>query len=1027
MKFKKSILSLAVSATLVGCGSSSDSDGKEKRADDIVEKNSLVCVDVNQNARCDAAEVTEEVVTWTGGDIETILASTDLPLAYEGEDGQIFTAPAGSSIVSPTTTLLANEHIYNQVITSKTHEAIIDYIAEKLGGELSDTHKAGYATAIKNALNNHAASDRYAVIAAVTNKFFTLAVSRIDDIKSISVTADEISQAHLPSLVQLNISEAINKNVDAQITAQETAGWIDAKDASMRSLSASNGRVIGGSHYHNSLSVLDLATGELIHSPVSVVTDAGHGVDAKSGASENYLRDAELNSDASYAYVNIPPKKSSSTKRDRSTYGFYKAKIEVDGSIATTTDGTVIAIDERVSTRLIEIVNAFAVSSDDSHVALYDNEGYLTVYDANLENPGSSEELDIETFAISADTVFTVTKRKNNADETVGGDINLLAIDSLASNSVIQLDFVPAELLLNDDGTRLVAFNHGHDNSGEMDIALINLLTADVNAASVTVTSDTADISPDFSKLAIVGHEESRLLIVNLTVPGFSVQSAFDLEHGSSDVAFVNNDQVAILADRNSIAVLDIASSTDNINLEAKTEAALKGLNAASINGGGFFNAVIQDVVLSDHYENIGITWSEAGLTGYLNSSDGVVTRPAAIEENTTGTLTANTVAAFRDDTVVGTKSFDITVRKAPALLPAAEVVQTGDNSSQYMASNADGNIMVAPVRFKNADDKNVYGIHSVEVVSSQPELRTFDEVTVDSNGDDLDTPIINPVTFSDTETIAGVGIYGSNVIAVSAALGETGQARIFTVTMDAHGNIASDVNESINIASGEPLKVGFNTAQSIAAVMIKKDDGSYITEIYNIDTAGVLSLERTIAMAAETEYKSYGPPAINDDGTVVYQRDGDNVIMSTESGASALAAVEEIARVWFYNGQVFVNTYEGNITSFDASLRESSRQSFSIGTGGRMYGAVGRALNGKHYLYVPVQRSADENLNGVYQLEIKSDGSLEEIAFSVKTEGADRMAVSGDGDTIFFSYRVRSGDDKGRWFGVVEVPTNDQ
>ena len=177
--------------------------------------------------------------------------------------------------------------------------------------------------------------------------------------------------------------------------------------------------------------------------------------------------------------------------------------------------------------------------------------------------------------------------------------------------------------------------------------------------------------------------------------------------------------------------------------------------------------------------------------------------------------------------------------------------------------------------------------------------------------------------------------------------------------------------------------------------------------------------------MESGAEYKSYGPPAINESGTAVYQRDGDNVILSTSDGTPASAAVVDIARVWFYNEQIFVNTYEGNITSFNASLDENSRQEFSTGTGGRMYGAAGREIDGRHYLFIPVQRSADETLNGIYQLEIQADGSLKEIAFSAKEEGVDRMTVSGDGDTVFFSYRIRSGDNKGRYFGVVEIPAS--
>ena len=96
----------------------------------------------------------------------------------------------------------------------------------------------------------------------------------------------------------------------------------------------------------------------------------------------------------------------------------------------------------------------------------------------------------------------------------------------------------------------------------------------------------------------------------------------------------------------------------------------------------------------------------------------------------------------------------------------------------------------------------------------------------------------------------------------------------------------------------------------------------------------------------------------------------------------------------------------------------------FYTGTGGRMYSAAGRSFNGKDYLYIAVQR-ADSALNGIYQLEIMDDGSLKEIAFSntPDSDGADRMTVSGDGGTVYFSYRVRSGDNKGRHFGVIEIP----
>jgi hypothetical protein len=1008
MNFKKNLLSIGIAATLTACGggsSKSPATGVIDPAPGVEEKNSLVCVDVNQNASCDTGEASEQVITWKDAAVATTLVSADFPLAYIGENGYIFTAPAGFTTLSLDTTLLNNELIYNQVIATKTDSAVNDYLADKFGGELSAENKVDLSVAVKSALAAHTASDRYAVIAAVINKAI---VQGAANLKNITVTDQEITDANLPSLVKLTLTELTSQNVDDQIVEQEAAGWLNATDSSMRTLSAKNGKVIAGSHYHNALTILDVASDTVTYSSVSVLTDAGHGIDAASGASENYLRDAVFNADASYAYVNIPPKNASSETADQGTYGFYKVKIEADNSIKTINSGTVIAIDDTESTRLAAIVSAFAIAADDSKVVIYDNENNLTVYDDNLGNIRASEEIeDIKTFAISSTTVFTVTE---NTDDSAKGDINKLAADTLAATSKITLDFIPAELHLNADGTKLLAFNHGHDNNGQMDIALIDLSNDSVSASSVEVTSDTASISEDFTKLAIVGHEDSRLLIVNLTVPGFSVQSSHVLEAGSRDVAFINNTQVAVLTSNTSIAVLDITSTTDNINLDAKMALALDGLNTASINGGGYFNAVIQDLVLTPNYENVTIAWSESGLSNNLDVTNGAVTRPLAAGTDAAGVLTANTSASFRGDSYADSKDFDITVRKTPESLPVASVVQTADNSSDYMAVNVDGNIMVAPVRFENSNDDRVYGFNSVEVVGGQPELR--------SGTADI------PKTYRDTESLVGVGIYGSNVIGVSAAVGDTGQARIFTVVMDDAGILENTENNSINITSGKPLKVGFNPAQSIAGIMIQKEDESYITEIYSIAADGTLILERTIAMEAGIEYKSYGPPAINDTGTAVYQRDGDNVILSTSDGATAAAAVVEIARVWFYNDQVFVNTYEGNITSFNASLDEASRQEFSTGTGGRMYGAAGREIDGTHYLFIPVQRSADDALNGIYQLEIKADGSLKEVALSVKEEGADRMAVSGDGDTVFFSYRVRSGDDKGRYFGVVEIPT---
>lgn len=995
--FKKKSLSLKISlilassiATLSGCSSSDDSGG-----------NSLVCLDANANAQCDSGEESKSIATWEDAAVSTSLSDSSIPLAYKGEDGRTLTAPAGSSSVSPATTMLASEIFYNQLIDSKDTDSAKTYLVGVFGAELSAAQEADYSDAIETAIAANPTENRHAVIAAVTEKAI---VSGLDGLKDIAVNAEDVAQASYPSLEELALAETLSLDVEDKIEEQSANGWIDAGDASIRVLSAANGKIIGGSHYHNALTVIDVDANTVVFTSVNVLSDAGHSVDSESGPSENYLRDVVFNADATAAYVNIAPKSLSSTNFHEAGYGLYKVAIESDDSIKTTTSGTSTVIDESVSTRVAVKISSFVVSGDGSKVITYnESDSLMSAYDADLNPIGSAVEIaDVEAYAASAESVYIV---QANAEDATKADITKLAADTLTGSETFTLDFVPAEMRLNEDGTKLLAFNHGHDHNSIMTIAVVQLSDLSVEQGTAKVTSDTAAISPDFTMLAAVGHEDDRVVIVNLSVPGFSVQSAHQLDFNARDVAFLNNEQIALPNEANSLAVLDISKTGKNINLEAKSALALENLNYSTINGGGLFSAVISDVALSSSYENVAITWSETGLTGSLDATNGAVTRPTMESVDVSGTLTANTSASFRGETVEDSKDFALTVRKEPALLPEPVAVQTADNSSQYMASNNDGDIMIAPVRFENADEVNVYGFIGVKVNNGQPSISTGTAEL--------------PKTYRDTESLVGVGITGSYAIGVSAALGDTGQARIFTASLNGNGVMNDSETSSVDITSGEPLKVGFNPDQDLAAVMIQKEDESFITEIYAIDGSGSLSLVNTIVNAA-AEYKTYGPPAITDDASMTYQRDGESVVMTSADGqTTASAVVIEIARVWYYKGVVFVNTYEGNIVTFNENLDESSRKIFSTGTGGRMYGAAGRTLNGTDYLYIPVRSSADENVNGIYQLEILSDGSLKEIAFSKDVGGPNRMTVSGDGDTVFYSHS----DDDGQWLSVVSIP----
>ena len=992
MKLEKTLLAVCIASAVASCGGS----GKTKLTPTPTpEKKSLVCLDTNMNAKCDVGETSEKVVTW---DRENPVMTTlkGAPLAYEGENGYIFTAPAGFTKIYAGTTMLNNELIYNQLINNKTKEDAKAYVHAKFpSGHPSTQNKADVSEAIKANINAHPNKSRYAVIAALMNKLMVSALSAPNNIKNIRVTAQEIMAADIPSLAKLAIVESVSANVDDSIKALEAAGWVDSKDASIRYLSASNGKVVGGSHYHNSLSIMDASNGSIAFSPVSAVSDSGHGKDSVSGASENYLVDVSLNSDASYVYANIPPKKSSSTSNNKDTFGLYRSAINADNTIpviktpftANGVTGEIISFDPAKSTRLEKIVSKYSVANDDSKVALIDSEKNLFIFSGDLKTEIAATDAfdNIGAIAVSSGALY-ITQEKV---------ITKLSTTDLTSSAPITLEFEPEEIVLSQDGKKLVAFNHGHDNGGVTNIAVISLADNSVETSSLKATSDTAVLSPDATKMALVGHEMSNVVIVNLTIPGFSTQGVYAFD-GVMSAAFVSDDKLAIVSSRNGMSVLDITTTKSNNNLDAKLALAKEGLNKASMNHGANFDVVIRNMSLSESFENVKIEWTQSGLGTNLVLPGGIVTRPDADTADKSGVLSAALSVSFRGVRKADSKNFNINIRKAPKSLAIAKSILAG--RADYMASNMDGSILIAPIR--GSDDK--YGIASFSVNASGE----LSEASA-------------PMHEAD-EYIAGVGITPDEQNAIAIAAGEKGtskenKGRIYLLALGADGVLGA-AGPSVDITTGTPVKAEYSDNGQYVAVMIKEADGTFVTNVYS---AINLAHTATLNMGINPDYKSYGPPAINHDGSKIFQRDGEKVYAISSAGVYAEAAVEDIARVWAGKGRVYVHTYHGTIHSFNGMLKDE--KVFDTGTGGRMYGGEIRTIGGKDYLIVPVQRSSEE-ANGIYYLEITSNG-LKETAFSHQGDGADRMAVSGNGLRVFFSHRD---SDNKRHIAVVTIEAGD-
>jgi len=969
-RMKFGLLSVVTASLLVGCGGGSSSSSDNETTDQE-ESSSVVCIDTNDNATCDAGETSENVASWSdyAGSTARSLDNTNYPLAYNGTDGLILTAAAGSDEINPWTTLVHSEIKNNPVVENATDAET--YLLDTLN--LTEVPTTDELTSLANDILTQIKANETTNISSLLAAISAKVISTKSLSADISISSDDISDL---GLTKLETKELFSVNVDAEVEAQEADGWTDAHDASMIHISSKNGHIVTGSKYHNALSVVDVNAKTITYNPFATVKGAGHGVlDADSGASENYMSGVSITADGSIVYANVPPKKTSSTTYDTATVGLYKATIGNDGAIDATATSTV-RIDDKFS--------SFQVSNDDSTIVAYNSENYLITYDKDLTEQKAEEIENIEAFAISTDNATIYTAFKDSDSTDMPNYISkITATDLTIGTDKIALDFTPDEIIVL-SGTKLLAIN-----KDDLAIAIVDLTTNKVTSSvTMDMESNYVSVSPNGKYLAVAGHDDKKVLIINLEDDSLPLQHTIELESTSKVVSFVSDEQIAYLNDSNSVTLASIEDTGVVITLEEKFDSALKDLKE-SING-GYYDAIISDINLVSLKNGFDISW-ESTATALTN--DGSVTRPENDATNNTGNLTVTVQSEYRDKNVSKSATVAVEIRKKPMMLDAPKVTSSG--RMEYMAVNADGSVMVAPEQFTvgtGDDEKSIYGISSYTLDSSNtPLLKTSAKI------------------YHDNEQVIGVGFKDSFAIAVSAStIDDTYSGRISTISLD-NGLLGENETNTIEITSGSPQKVEYNSDSSKVGVMIKKEDGSFIAEIYDVTSEGTIALNSTIDMG-DKEYKTYGPLGISEDGTKVFQRDGDAVHVSTISGIIASKNVDNLARVWAGANRVFVMTYAGLIYSYDENLE--NEKVFSTGTGGRMYGGEVRVIDNKNYLFIPVQRSSDE-LNGIYQLEINSDGSLEEIAFSNQAEGADRMAVSQDGSTIFFSFEDDNDDRK--------------
>ncbi len=957
MYIKNSIISITLASMLVGCGSSSSSSPTLK---------SIACLDVNMNALCDAGETFKEVPTWDGGGDSKInidATLTGYPLAYNGANGYIFTAPANSTKIYAGTTMKQNELIYNQLIEEKIADMAKEYVhAHFSGGQPTAQNKKDIADAVKSNIEAHPNKSRYAVIAAVMNKLFASAQVPAN-IAGITVTSQDIAIGDVPSLPKLKISKSFDVNTSDAITVMDAAGWLDSGDTELKYLVAKNGKLIGGTVEHNGLSVIDTTAKTINFTAVSVITDAGDDVDSQSGASEPSMKGIALSSDGAWVYVNVPRNDANS---DTDILGLFKVAVNADGSIPTVTtelnpgDGKRITIDTSKRINKADI-SKFVVSPDDSKVVILDKDDNLYVYDGELAGEIVAVETDgFEAIAMTNDTVFAV----------VDTNITKLSMATLTGTEQIELGFEPSQIIVNAEGTKLVAFKEGDSK-----IAVIDLSNNSIKEAQIEMEAEAVAVSPDFTKLALVGEDEDKVVIVNLTVSVPSVQSIYEVDYEAESVVFVDNNNVAVGYNGRHIAVLNLETTQKNNSLSSKLEQAKKELNADSINNNKSLDSVLNDLTLSTAYEDVAISWTTTLDTGYLMLPDGNVTRPVVGEADIPGTLTALLSATFRADVATDEKEFDIKIRK---LVPETEVTASLSLSDDfekhggYMATNSGG--LLASLLTVEKDDNKKGGVFIFK--SEGTNLISYDgnETThqqFDEDGDGL------AVAFT-TE---------NQIVAVSS-----GNA-IYRYTINGQDDMVQ--SQKVILVAEETIAAGFNDAKTKLGVLIKDASGNYTTKLYTIEGNGAIAFDSDVAM----ETLNYEDKlALNDDASIIFSISGDDEnIVNAQAGAThtAYPADTEIKGMTYMSDVLYASDENGMINSFPNGDLTAVTKTTSIHAG-RIYTI--KEADDKLFVFL-----YDKKGGGVTILD---KTTLEEVHY-IPAKGLRRGAVSPDGKSVYFFKRI--------------------
>ncbi|QKJ22722.1 hypothetical protein [Poseidonibacter lekithochrous] len=712
---------------------------------------------------------------------------------------------------------------------------------------------------------------------------------------------------------------------------------------------------------------------------------------------EHLLEDAKITKDGKYVYALIRSKDESVKFPDESTYGLFRTEVGPYGVYPYNSSSTL-----RIHSKDIK---KFELANSDNKVIIYgqvtndkdEKQNILRVYDKDFNL--------IKALEIDNLKDFTITSNDNLIVGQISGDyINkpkLVKLNSLTleNKQEIELPLEASQIFTYAHGTMALTASKEHNK-----IVLVNLESMKIEQEkTLDIDAQYFAMSKNGKYLAVAS--EDKINIYNLSTPELTFQASIEVDitnlskeaakkdekNTINNLSFVGDTILSYTQKQkqNAVVTYDIVDSKVPMTMDNKLNTALATLDKYSVNNGYSFSEVKTKLNLIPSYKDVNFTWSLSGLQSNINIANGEVTRD--VSSNNSGKLIVTASTTFRDSTSTKVKQFDVTILKdSPKITSNVEKFSQLDTAKtagimSKVIANSNGSTVIS----YSALDSYFKGYNLFKVENDK---LVFTDGNENNTNRLLRDDLLN-MTFKTDEKVIVVTV-NSNYPTFSS---------IYLQDVQSDNTLEEGYNTRVLTKAhignkGTPLAANFTGDKNKVFVIRKHFDfdySDYYADIYKI-SGNTITKEKEIKMKSGVAYVNTKAPAINNDGSIFYQVDKNNIYKHQDDLVSSVR-IDNVIAVYYFNNRVYATTSNGIIVSYNEKLEADSRQEFNLGNEGVINNLEYRNVGAQDYLYA----FASNTNSGVYIIKVNGSNEMSEFKYSSKdnTKGG---TVSQDGTHIF-------------------------